>query len=134
MVKSQVVCSLLRTTSVVGLLLWACLGTSKLRAGPIQWTVAEGGNGDWYDLVMPDSPQYNFTWTQARAAADSMAWDGLQGYLATVTSPEEGEFLRDNFRVNSSIFMAPESTRSTPGSVFSRRRRSQDFNGLLGSR
>ena len=64
------------------------LGASELRAGPIQWTVAEGGNGDWYELVMPDSDQYSYTWTQARAAADNMTWDGLQGYLATVTSPE----------------------------------------------
>jgi len=80
---------------VVSLLGW--FGGSELKANPVQWTVAEGGNGDWYDLVMPDSDLYSYTWTQARAAADSMTWDGLQGYLATVTTPDEGEFLRDNF-------------------------------------
>jgi hypothetical protein len=72
-------------------------GTSNLRAGPIQWTAAEGGNDHWYDLVMPDSPQFSYTWSEARFAADNMKWLGLPGYLATVTSPEEAEFLRDNF-------------------------------------
>jgi hypothetical protein len=68
-----------------------------LRAGPIQWTVAEGGNDHWYNLIMPDSPQFSYTRTEARSAADNMRWLGLPGYLATVTSPEEAEFLRDNF-------------------------------------
>ena len=39
----------------------------------------------------------SYTWTQARAAADSMTWDGLHGYLATVTSAPESVILQDNF-------------------------------------
>ena len=97
MASSRFMRSFLRFSSIV--VTAACLvhGGTELKAGPIQWTVAEGGNGDWYDLVMPDTYQYSYTWTQARAAADSMTWDGLQGYLAAVTTPEESEFLRDNF-------------------------------------
>ncbi len=73
-------------------------GGSEAKADlPIQWTVAEGGNGDWYELVMPDSHQDSYSWTQARQAADSMTYDGLQGYLATVTSSGESNFLQVNF-------------------------------------
>jgi hypothetical protein len=97
MVNFREVRSFFWLARVLVLLFLGSLGISDLRAGTIQWTVAEGGNGDWYDLVMPDSYQYSYSWTQARAAADSMTWLGLQGYLATVTSPGESEFLRDNF-------------------------------------
>jgi hypothetical protein len=97
MVSTRFIRSFLRCSSILVTSACLWLGASDLRANPIQWTVAAGGNGDWYELVMPDSPQYSYTWTQARAAADSMTWDGLQGYLATVTSPEESQFLSDNF-------------------------------------
>ena len=72
-------------------------GASELMAGPIQWTVAEGGNDHWYELVMPSSYQDSYTWAQARQAADSMSFDGEQGYLATVTSAGENQFLQDNY-------------------------------------
>ena len=38
-------------------------------AEPIQWRPEDGGNGHWYELVLPASPAQNFTWFQARDAA-----------------------------------------------------------------
>src|SRR5262245_39800486 len=77
------------------------LGPSELKAdltvGPVQWTTAEGGNGDWFELVMPASSQDSYSWTDARTAADSMTFAGMQGYLATVTSQAESDFLGSNF-------------------------------------
>jgi sugar lactone lactonase YvrE len=97
MVKSQFAPSPFGLACVFVIMFCGFPGASELLAGPVQWSVAEGGNGHWYDLVMPDSPRFSYTWSQARAASDSMTWLGLQGYLATVTSPGEGEFLRDSF-------------------------------------
>jgi len=46
----------------------------------VQWS----GNGHWYQLF-----EVNLNWTDAKAAAE-----GLGGYLVTVTSAEEADFLR----------------------------------------
>lgn len=35
----------------------------------------------------------NITWTESKLAADSMNYYGLQGYLATITSAEENDFI-----------------------------------------
>ncbi|WP_248723859.1 T9SS type B sorting domain-containing protein [Seonamhaeicola sp. ML3] len=43
--------------------------------------------GHFYEYI----PNFGITWTQARAAAASSTYFGLQGYLATVTSPEEAQ-------------------------------------------
>jgi hypothetical protein len=59
-------------------------GPTQCAATPIQWD----GNGHWYELV-----QERLTWDQARAAAESMAWFGFSGHLATVTSSEENAYV-----------------------------------------
>jgi hypothetical protein len=59
-------------------------GPTRCSATPIQWD----GNGHWYELV-----QERLTWDQARAAAESMAWFGFSGHLATVTSSEENAYV-----------------------------------------
>ena len=63
------------------------------QAAPVQWTASSGGNDHFYDFVAGP-----FTWEQARqaAAASTAAGPGgttLNGYLATVTSQEENDFL-----------------------------------------
>lgn len=55
---------------------------------PVQWTVASGGNGHWYDLVLTAS-----TWTEARDFAAASTFMGMSGYLATITSQAEEDFL-----------------------------------------
>jgi hypothetical protein len=67
-------------------------GNSATLAAPVQWKTEDGGNGHWYELVMPDSYLDSFTWTEARAAAEAGG-----GYLATVTSQAENDFLRSQF-------------------------------------
>jgi uncharacterized repeat protein (TIGR01451 family) len=48
------------------------------------------GNGHFYEYV--SSP--NINWTNARNAAAARTLFGLQGYLATITSQEENDFIR----------------------------------------
>ena len=66
---------------------------SLLFAAPIQWTVESGGNGHYYELrggTVPDSEDR--TWEDAKDEAIS-----LGGYLATITSQAEADFIRTNF-------------------------------------
>lgn len=67
---------------------------------PIQWTVADGGNDHWYDFV----PAF-LTWDNARTAALSRTHLGLDGYLATITSQAEQDFLNSNWPFNSNYWL-----------------------------
>ncbi|WP_226629758.1 FG-GAP-like repeat-containing protein [Alloyangia pacifica] len=60
----------------------------RVLGGPVQWSVAEGGNGHWYEFV--EGP---LTWAEARAEAESRSHLGLPGYLATITSAAENAFV-----------------------------------------
>ena len=51
----------------------------------IQWTIAEGGNGHFYEVVPAPG---GVTWGNAMLAATERG-----GYLATITSAEENEFV-----------------------------------------
>ncbi len=53
-------------------------------AAPIQWA----GNGHYYQFVSTGS-----TFSQARAAALASTFMGMQGYLVTITSQAENEFV-----------------------------------------
>lgn len=61
---------------------------APVRAAPIVWSVADGGNGHAYAYV-----DATVDWTTARSAALAMSDDGVQGHLATVTSTAENDFL-----------------------------------------
>jgi len=70
---------------VVGL--WVGLGWgSGAGAVPIQWTVAEGGNGHFYEVTLTPG----ITWEASRSAALALGagWD-----LASVTSQAEQDFI-----------------------------------------
>lgn len=54
--------------------------------------------GHSYALVLPDTPAEGFSWTGARDAAIAMTFAGQSGYLATVTSSQENDFLDASFR------------------------------------
>jgi hypothetical protein len=60
---------------------------------PVQWSTTAGGNGHSYDFVY--SP--NITWTSEDAAAMADTWHGVNGYLATITSAAENNFLFSTF-------------------------------------
>ena len=61
-------------------------------AVPIQWNAGSGANGHYYDLVIS-----TLTWANAKSAAESLTHLGLSGYLATITSAQENEFIRSSF-------------------------------------
>jgi hypothetical protein len=57
----------------------------NLYAVPVQWSVADGGNGHYYEVVsVPES----IIWSDAKIAAEASG-----GYLATITSSQENEFV-----------------------------------------
>jgi hypothetical protein len=68
---------------VLGALCIATCLTQNLEAQPIQWD----GNGHWYEAVSVDG---GIGWIDARDAATAAG-----GYLATITSQEENDFVYD---------------------------------------
>ncbi len=66
----------------------------SLRAwsAPIQWTSGVGGNDHWYDFIT-----YSSTWDQAYIHVQSQSFMGQQGYLTTITSVTENNFIQANF-------------------------------------
>ena len=62
-------------------------------ASPIMWS----GNGHHYQLSLTlDNEAVHFlTWTQARARAESLSFQGVSGHLVTITSAAENAFLID---------------------------------------
>ena len=53
-------------------------------AAPVQWAT----NGHYYDVIKPPA-----TWDDARAAALASTFNGMQGYLVTLTSEAEADFV-----------------------------------------
>ena len=56
--------------------------------GAIQWPVADGGNGHYYEFVYA-----HLLWPDAKVAAEAMTYLGVTGHLVTITSPEENNFV-----------------------------------------
>lgn len=57
----------------------------------IQWPSSEGGNDNWYGII-PVVQQ----WEDHRQAAESYNLYGEPGYLLTITTPEENQFILDS--------------------------------------
>lgn len=53
-------------------------------------TAAFSGNGHYFEYV----PAKGISWTGARAEAESRFYNGLQGYLATISSAAENDFVQ----------------------------------------
>ncbi len=73
-------------TTVVGAAVLAGGLASPAAAAPIQWA----GNGHWYDFVSG-----SFTWAEAETDAATRSHNGMSGYLATITSSDENDFIVD---------------------------------------
>ncbi len=69
----------------------------SLAAAPIQWTTASGGNGHWYEYVPAVSIFAPVGFDAARSAALASTHMGMPGYLATITSAEEQQFVQSSF-------------------------------------
>jgi len=65
-------------------------------ADPVQWRIENGGNGHYYEVVDMGTLDNWLTWEEAKAAAEAASCLGVPGHLATITSPEEEQFIIDN--------------------------------------
>ena len=61
-------------------------------ATPVQWSSAVGGNDHWYDLT-PELPSFE----ALTLWAASSTYSGMPGYLVSIHSAEENEFLVQTF-------------------------------------
>ena len=78
---------------IIGVVLAAAVIPRKANAVPILNPV----NGHYYEaIVLGEEPDF-LTWDAARVAAESNMFMGRPGYLATITSKEENDFLIVNF-------------------------------------
>ena len=66
----------------------------QLKAEP----VLNPANGHYYELSEGIS-----SWTDARVAAESLIFGGKSGYLATITSQEENEFIANTFKTEGDV-------------------------------
>lgn len=73
------------------------LAAPALQAAPAQWTTASGGNGHWYDYVPAISIFAGIRFDTAQSAAQASSHLGMAGYLATITSPAEQDFITASF-------------------------------------
>lgn len=62
---------------------------ASAQAAPVQWSIADGGNGHYYDVIDMNTD----TWENYNALASSSSHMGMQGHLATVTSSAENAWL-----------------------------------------
>ena len=92
--------------ATISLVLVLAAVTCAAPAAPVQWTAGPGANLHWYELVYPVYPVNlagSIAWDDAKAGAEARSWMQLPGYLATITSGAEGDFIQDN------IVIAPDS-------------------------
>jgi hypothetical protein len=67
------------------------------QAAPIQWTTAAGGNGHWYEYKSAISIFAPVAFSTALADATSSTHLGQTGYLVTITSQAEQDFIMSSF-------------------------------------
>jgi formylglycine-generating enzyme required for sulfatase activity len=70
--------------AIVSILLSTCCV-----ATPIQWTLETGGNAHYYEIVEASWQ----SWDDSNEAAQQRQYQGLKGYMATVTSQAENDFI-----------------------------------------
>jgi hypothetical protein len=85
-ITSRVFSSLLRRRWIAAAAL--ALSAAAARAQPVEWPVAAGGNGHFYEYVLG-----NIAWGTAATRARQAAHLGLHGHLVSITSAEENAFV-----------------------------------------
>jgi hypothetical protein len=76
-------------------------GVSTGQAAPVQWEIADGGNGHWYEFIAPtvfdgSGNPLQYSWDDALDMADDaicVPCGGVRGHLVTLTSDEENAFV-----------------------------------------
>lgn len=75
------------------------LAASAANAVPVQWTTADGGNGNYYEFVST-----GLNWFDAAADAASRTYRGATGYLVTITSAQEQQFINGLSGLNNNLY------------------------------
>jgi len=70
-----------------------CISCSSAVAAPIQWPASLGGNNHYYEFVL----QPELRWTDAKVLAEARTFNGFHGYLATITSAGETNFMASHW-------------------------------------
>jgi len=78
---------------IIGVVLAAAMIPGKANAVAVLNPV----NGHYYEAIVLGDERDFLTWDAARIAAESQMFMGRSGYLATITSKEENDFLIVNF-------------------------------------
>jgi hypothetical protein len=86
----------MHSLSVLRPAVWALVLGGTLSAAPVQWTAASGGNDNWYELISTGSIFQSIGFNDARAAATASTFNGMNGYLVTITSAAEYNFILNN--------------------------------------
>ncbi|MEM7553496.1 MAG: FG-GAP-like repeat-containing protein [Cyanobacteria bacterium P01_A01_bin.84] len=73
--------------------------------------LANPENNNFYEFVSSDG----ISWTDAKAAAESKSYFGLKGYLATITSQEEQDFIEDKVQGNGWIGASDDTNQGSSG-------------------
>ena len=98
----------MRKLSLALALVCLCWSTAA-SAVPIQWSVASGGNGNWYEHV-----SIAMEWHAAKTFSENRSYLGLQGHLVTITSAAEGDFLLVNGLVPTETWIGAFQDLSAP--------------------
>jgi len=100
---------------ISGLAVGLSMFASVAAAAPVQWTVASGGNGHYYEFIGDDAGESLLTFEDAYAAAEASSFAGLDGHLATITSAEEQDFLESLLGTNEQQYYIGGSDAETEG-------------------
>ena len=105
----RVSCSIGKVALLTSLFFLVTLGIQHpvLNATPVEWSLADGGNGHYYELVLD-----TLLWDEAKLEAENQTYLGQQGYLATITSPEEQEFLNSLNPTNIDVWLGASDSES----------------------
>jgi hypothetical protein len=79
--------------TIIGVVIAAAVIPGKANAVPI----LNPANGHYYEAIVLGDERDFLTWDAARIATESRMFMGRPGYLATITSKEENDFLIVNF-------------------------------------
>ncbi len=64
------------------------VGVGQASAEPVEWPIASGGNGHYYEYIAHD-----ISWEGARIEAESRTYLGDTGHLVTIASKPENDFI-----------------------------------------
>ena len=64
------------------------------QSAPILWDSHPDGKQHYYELIIPDD---TITWDEAKVEAENRFYLGSSGFLATITSQSENDFIMSNY-------------------------------------